>query len=137
MLVGLTISYSAPAPDKDYALVRQVVDVLAEVDSNYYRELSDDDRQKLVEDMINGGLEKLDPQIIVIGEALSRHLHYYTGYKTITQNRAGDITMDCVDDKIHFYVSNLDYDPPELADDGQIAYDGCIGSLTVETEYTL
>ena len=60
VLVGLTISYSAPAPDKDYALVRQVVDVLAEVDSNYYRELSDDDRQKLVEDMINGGLRQLD-----------------------------------------------------------------------------
>ena len=60
VLVGLTISYSAPAPDKDYALVRQVVDVLAEVDTNYYRELSDDDRQKLVEDMINGGLRQLD-----------------------------------------------------------------------------
>ena len=82
-------------------------------------------------------LEKLDPQIIVIGEAPSRHLHYYTGYKTVTQNRAGDITMDCIGDKIHFYVSNLDYNPPELTDEGQIAYDGYIGSLTVEIEYTL
>jgi len=61
VLVGLAVSSSAPAPDKDYALVRQVVDVLAEVDANYYRELSDDDRQKLVEDMINGGLHQLDP----------------------------------------------------------------------------
>jgi len=26
-------------------------------------------------------LEKLDPQIIIIGEAPSRHLNYYTGYK--------------------------------------------------------
>ena len=48
-------------PDKDYKLVRQVVDVLAEVDANYVRELSDADRQKLVEDMINGGLQRLDP----------------------------------------------------------------------------
>ena len=61
VLLGLAISYSAPAPDSDYRLVRQVVDVLAQVDENYYRELSDDDRQKLVEAMINGGLHELDP----------------------------------------------------------------------------
>ena len=33
--LGLAIRYSAPAPDKDYKLVRQIVDVLAEVDANY------------------------------------------------------------------------------------------------------
>ena len=37
----------------------------------------------------NSWLEKLDPQIIVIGEAPTRHLNYYTDYKTITQNSAG------------------------------------------------
>lgn len=58
---GLTVAATAPAPDKDYRLVRQVVDVLAEVDAHYVRELSDADRQKLVEDMINGGLHQLDP----------------------------------------------------------------------------
>jgi carboxyl-terminal processing protease len=58
--LGLAIGYSAPAPDRDYRLVRQVVEVLAEVDANYVRELSDDDRQKLVENMINGGLFQLD-----------------------------------------------------------------------------
>ena len=61
VLVGLAISYSAPAPDKDYRLVRQIVDVLAEVDAHYVRELTDEDKQKLVEDMINGGLRELDP----------------------------------------------------------------------------
>jgi len=61
VLLGLAVSSSAPAPDKDYKLVRQVVDVLAEVDSSYVRELTDDDRQKLVEDMIDGGLRQLDP----------------------------------------------------------------------------
>lgn len=61
VLVGVAITASAPAPDKDYQLVRQVVDVLAEVDTSYVRELSDADRQKLVEDMINGGLHRLDP----------------------------------------------------------------------------
>ncbi len=45
VLVGLAIGYSAPAPDKDYKLVRQIVDVLAEVDANYVRELPENDRQ--------------------------------------------------------------------------------------------
>lgn len=82
-------------------------------------------------------LEKLDPQIIVIGEAPSRHLHYYTGYKKITQNSAGDITMECVDDKVHFYVSKPNYGfRDEFDDEGQSTYANYIGSITVETEYT-
>lgn len=85
----------------------------------------------------NSWLEKLDPQIIVIGEAPSRHLHYYTGYKTITQNKAGDITMDLVGDKVHFYVSSGTYYHKGLTDEGQTAYPNYVGSLTVETEYTL
>jgi carboxyl-terminal processing protease len=68
VLVGLAISYSAPAPDKDYRLVRQVVDVLAEVDGHYYRELTDEDKQQLVEDMINGGLRALDPHSEYLNE---------------------------------------------------------------------
>ena len=59
--LGLAVSYSAPAPDKDYQRVRQIVDVMAEVDAHYYRPLSDKEKQQLVEDMINGGLHKLDP----------------------------------------------------------------------------
>lgn len=84
-------------------------------------------------------LEKLDPQIIVIGEAPSRHLHYYTGYSTITQNTAGDITMDIVDNKVHFYVSNDTYSNPALNDESinDISNATYIGSITVETEYTL
>jgi carboxyl-terminal processing protease len=64
--LGLVVGASAPAPDKDYQLVRQVVEVLAEVDANYVRELNDEERQKLVEDMINGGLHKLDPHSIYL-----------------------------------------------------------------------
>jgi beta-lactamase superfamily II metal-dependent hydrolase len=85
----------------------------------------------------NSWLEKLDPQIIIIGEAPSRHLHYYTGYQTITQNSAGDITMECNGNKIHFYVANSDYKGPDLNDEAQDAFEHYIGSLTVETEYTL
>lgn len=83
-------------------------------------------------------LEKLDPQIIIIGEAPSRHLNYYTGYETITQNSAGDITMVCDGDRVHFYVDNPNCEAPDvLIDLGMSDYKNYIGSLTVETEYTL
>lgn len=82
-------------------------------------------------------LKKLDPQIIVIGEAPSRHLNYYTGYVTITQNKAGDITMDLVDDKVHFYSSKPGYTHKKLTDEGQSRFPNYVGSITVETEYTL
>jgi len=85
----------------------------------------------------NSWLDKLDPQIIVIGEAPSRHLHYYTGYTTITQNRSGDITMECVDNKVHFYVSDPNYCHNNLDDEGMGTFDNYVGSITVETEYTL
>lgn len=82
-------------------------------------------------------LEKLDPQVIVIGEAPSRDLHYYTGYKKITQNKAGDITMDLIGDKVHFYASKSNYSHDDLEDEEQSKFENYIGSITVETEYTL
>ncbi|MFD1985415.1 MBL fold metallo-hydrolase [Mesorhizobium newzealandense] len=86
----------------------------------------------------NSWLEKLDPQVIVIGEAPSRHLNYYTGYKIVTQNEAGNITMDCVGNKVHFYVSNENYTREDVLDDeGMSEYSNYVGSITVETEYTL
>ena len=51
-------------------------------------------------------LKKLNPQIIIIGEAPSQYLNYYQGYNTITQNSAGDILFKCEDDKVHVYISN-------------------------------
>ncbi len=54
-------------------------------------------------------LDKLKPKIIVIGEAKSRHLHYYSGYNKITQTRAGDITFEIESGKVHCYASNKGY----------------------------
>lgn len=54
-------------------------------------------------------LEKLNPRIIVIGEAPSSNLNYYNGYNTITQNTAGDIVFKCTGGKVHVYVSNNNY----------------------------
>ncbi|MCI0151485.1 hypothetical protein KNO81_37145 [Paraburkholderia sediminicola] len=81
-------------------------------------------------------LEKLDPQIIVLGEAPSRHLNYYTGYMTITQNRAGDITLECIDNEVHFYVSNPNYSHNGLTDESRDTFENYIGSITVETDDT-
>jgi carboxyl-terminal processing protease len=60
---GIAISQSAPLRerDKDYELVHLLIDVLSEVDHKYVKELDRDAKRKLVEDMINGGLERLDP----------------------------------------------------------------------------
>ncbi len=63
VLLGYTVSHSAPPKerDRDYELVKLVVDVLEEVDHKYVRPLDPDQKRALVEDMINGGLERLDP----------------------------------------------------------------------------
>jgi len=54
-------------------------------------------------------LNKMNPKIIIIGEAKSKHLNYYQGWNTITQNSAGDIIFDCVTNKVHIFVSNKNY----------------------------
>jgi carboxyl-terminal processing protease len=60
---GLAVAYSAPPREraKDYELVRLVVDVLHEVRHKYVVDIDPERERKLVEDMINGGLERLDP----------------------------------------------------------------------------
>lgn len=54
-------------------------------------------------------LKKLEPRLIVIGEAPSKYLDYYSGYNTITQNTAKDIVFDCENGKVHIYISNDKY----------------------------
>ena len=55
-------------------------------------------------------LDQIKPKVIIIGQASSDDLHYYTGYNTITQNSARSITMDLVEGKVHFYSSSTSYD---------------------------
>ena len=56
-------------------------------------------------------LKKIDPHIIVIGEAPSKDLNYYPNYHTIKQNSAGDIVFDCKGTKVDIYISNTNYKP--------------------------
>lgn len=63
------------------------------------------DSGKVPEDV----LQKINPKIIVVGEAPSKNLNYYNNYNTITQNSAKDIIFNCKSDYIHIYVSNETY----------------------------
>ena len=77
-------------------------------------------------------LNEMDPQLVIIGEAPSKYLNYYAGYDTITQNSAGDITLECVEAKVHIYVSEEDYAVDFLDDEGKAdTYGKYIGTLTV------
>jgi beta-lactamase superfamily II metal-dependent hydrolase len=79
-----------------------------------------------------GWLKSMNPRIVIIGEAPSKHLNYYDDYNTITQNSAGDITLDCISGKIHIYVSNPDYSVDFLDDENlKDTYGTYIGTLNV------
>ena len=62
-LLGAAVLYSAPTSekDKDYEMVRLMVDTLHEVRDRYVTPIDEDRERQLVADMINGGLERLDP----------------------------------------------------------------------------
>lgn len=54
-------------------------------------------------------LDKLEPRLIVVGEAPSDELEYYSNYNTLTQNSAGDILFSCETGKTHVYVGSPSY----------------------------
>ena len=70
-------------------------------------------------------LKKVNPTIIVIGEAPSENINYYDGYNTITQNSSKDITFKCETEKVHVYVSNYNYFVNFLSDEK--CYDSDLG----------
>ena len=75
-------------------------------------------------------LDCLDPKIIIVGEAPSTDLEYYGGYKTITQNTAGDIVFECSEGKVRIYVSSDSYSVDFLANEGLPSGDGhYVGTL--------
>ena len=113
-------------------------------------DLSEDFMEKIAEDIIIGAadiliaphhgrdrvpsnwLNDINPKIIIIGEAPSKDLNYYDNYNTITQNSAGDITLECATGKIHIYVSNPDYPVDFLKDENlKDTYGNYIGTLNV------
>lgn len=81
----------------------------------------------------NDILEVLAPKVIVIGEAPSKNLNYYSGYNTIKQNSAGDIVFECVSNKVHIYVGNSNYSEDFLNDEGMNSYENYIGSFDIHS----
>ena len=69
-VVGFSVSLSAPQRDGDqkskHENVRLLIDVLDEVEKKYVKDLDPEKRRELVENMINGGLERLDPHSMYI-----------------------------------------------------------------------
>lgn len=76
-------------------------------------------------------LDKLKPDIIIIGEAPSANLNYYQGYNTITQNTAGDITFVNDSKEIHIYVSNQNYSVGFLKNKNKSEYNYYLGTLEI------
>lgn len=77
-------------------------------------------------------LDKIKPKIIIIGEAQSNNLNYYSGYNTITQNSSGDIIFECEENNVHVYVSNKNYSVSFLNNkDRTSSYGYYIGTLEV------
>src|SRR3954452_1336745 len=88
-LFRLSLTYASPAgapgrPGKHDNL-RLLVDVLDEVQQKYVKDLDQDKMRELVENMINGGLEKLDPHSAFIGQDEFRQ------FKQQTQGKFGGV----------------------------------------------
>lgn len=95
-LLGLAVCYSAPQRDRDenYELVKLMVDVLQEVDHKYVQKLDRERKRKLVEDMINGGLERLDPHSAYI------NAHDYKQFAKTSKGKFGGIGIQIGYDRV-------------------------------------
>ena len=54
-------------------------------------------------------MDKLTPKLVIVGEAPSSELDYYSDYDTITQNTAGDILFEENGDYLDVFVSESSY----------------------------
>lgn len=50
-------------------------------------------------------LKRINPSLIIIGEAESENLNYYENYNTITQNSVKDIVLNCMYNKVHIHTN--------------------------------
>lgn len=77
-------------------------------------------------------LEAMDPGIVVLGEGAVEDLDDYAGYNKIHQRLAGDITLECLSDRVHVYVSSTSCSVDFLDDDFMPdTYGKYIGTLRI------
>src|SRR5262249_13773420 len=88
-LVCLSLTATAPTPKPALQTkqenVRLFIDVLEEVQSKYVKDLDGDKLRELVENMINGGLERLDPHSSFINK------EEYAQFKKQSKGRFGGV----------------------------------------------
>lgn len=79
-------------------------------------------------------LREMNPDVIVIGEAPSEDLNYYSNYNVISQNSAGDITFDCNGKNINIFSSEPNYSVDFLDSEIVLSPDGdyYIGTLNID-----
>jgi carboxyl-terminal processing protease len=114
------------AENEDYEDVALVVDVLQKVRQSYVTDLDRKQRRKLVEDMVNGGLEKLDPHSQYINP------QEFKQFKKTSQGKFGGIGIQVGYDRqnrgqltvISPIVGTPAYDAGILAGDAIIKIDG-------------
>jgi carboxyl-terminal processing protease len=127
-LFGLAVAQQAPtaAEDDDYELVRLMVDTLHKVRKNYVTELDKKRMRKLAEDMLNGGLERLDPHSSYINAREYKHftkqsegkfggIGIQLGYDRVNRNQLTIISP---------MVGTPAYDAGILAGDALVKIDG-------------
>lgn len=61
-------------------------------------------------------LRDMSPRIVVLGQCDSEYLNYYSGYNTITQNRAWGLLFEIDNQGIHVFVENPNYSVSFLSD---------------------
>lgn len=72
-------------------------------------------------------LDAMDPSIVVVGEAPSDDLSYYSDRNTITQNSSGDIEFECGEGVVHVRVSSPSYEADFLTERWQTSRDDANG----------
>src|SRR5262249_11701271 len=102
ILLGYAVSHSAPPQEKDqdYELVSLVVRVLNEVDHKYVRPLDYEAKRKLIEDMVDGGLMRLDPHSNFISA------HDYKRFTTASRGKFGGVGIQLVTDRRRLMVQS-------------------------------
>lgn len=65
-------------------------------------------------------MQKLSPNLVVVGEAPAEDLDYYKGQNTMTQNSAGDILFETNGDYLDIFIGNNNY----TKKDGMVTHEG-------------
>lgn len=81
-------------------------------------------------------MDKLTPKLVIVGEAPSDELDYYSGYDTITQHSAGDILFEANGDYLDIFVSKSDYNKTDgmVQNDNHGSHDGMTYLGSVEED---